>query len=389
MRLTTFSASWRTGMGRLKTETPRQSSLSVNRLHRCRDQDRHLYLQKTLEILMLSSSALIWTTIAAAFCWFIAANQIYALWKMVGDKSSTRHWSVTRGKITISRVGVSATHPSGRDPADAGAVMRYHYRVGAKDYEGDGLRTGAKSRTMGLLAKALIKKYPEGRKIDIYYDPADPAKSALEKKGKGNPAVTIVFLVVFGAIAGILTAHAIAGKMIMMSNGLPVFALGLPSAALLIAVGSFAAYFLQRRERKASAAWPTTQGQIVSSRTIEEEERRRDDDGRERIDRTYRPEIRFAYRVDDNEYATDTWKPGGVVGSGSPKYAEGIVARYAAGRSVAVYYDPAHPDVAVLEPANRDGAALPLVFGVAFGLAGALFMWLMTQGHWVNAATGV
>jgi hypothetical protein len=45
--------------------------------------------------------------------------------------------------------------------------------------------------------------------------------------------------------------------------------------------------------------------------------------------------------------------------------------------------------VAVLEPANRDGAAAPLVFGLVFGLAGTLFMWLMTHGHWVNAATGV
>jgi hypothetical protein len=376
-------------MGRLKAKSPGKSSLSVNQLHRQRDQDRPIYLQKTLEILMLSSTALIWTMIAAAVCWFVAINQIYALWRMVGDKSSTRHWSVTQGKITISRLGVSPTHPSGRDPADAGAVMRYHYRVGAKDHEGDGIQIGGKSRTMGLIAKALIKKYPEGRKVDVYYDPADPTKSALERKGQGNLAGTIVFLVVFGAIAGILTAHALAGKMIMMPNGLPMFALGLPSAALLIAVGSFAAYFIQRRERKASASWPAVPGQIVSSRTVEEEERRRDDDGREHIDRTYRPEIRFTYRVDGNDYATDTWKPGGTVGSGSPKYAEGVVARYAAGQSVQVYYDPAHPDVAVLEPANRDGAALPLVFGVAFGLAGTLFMWLFTHGHWVNAATGV
>lgn len=338
---------------------------------------------------MLSSTALIWTMIAAAVCWFVAINQIYALWRMVGDKSSTRHWSVTQGKITISRLGVSPTHPSGRDPADAGAVMRYHYRVGAKDHEGDGIQIGGKSRTMGLIAKALIKKYPEGRKVDVYYDPADPAKSALEPKGKGNLAGTTVFLLVFGAIGGILTAHAIAGKMIMMANGLPMFALGLPLAALLVAAGSFAAYFIQRRERNASASWPTTVGQIISSRVVEEEERRRDDDGDERVSTIYRPDVRFAYRVDDSNYATDTWKLGGIVGSGSPNYAERVVARYAAGQSVAVHYDPAHPDMAALEPANRDGAALPLVFGFVFGLAGALFMWLMTHGHWVNAATGV
>jgi hypothetical protein len=338
---------------------------------------------------MLSSTALIWTIVIAAVCWFIVANQIYALWKSVGDGSARRRWSVAQGNITVSRLGVSPTHPSGLDPAEAGAMMRYHYRVGAKDYEGDGFKIGGKTRAGGLIAKALIKKYPEGRTVDVYYDPADPARSALEQKGSTTAPATIVFLVVFAAIGGILTAHAIAGKMIMMSNGLPMFALGLPSAALLVAVGAFAAYFVQRRDFKASASWPAIPGQIVSSKIIEETERSRDDDGREREDTTYRPDIRFAYRAGNNDYTTDTWKLGGIVGSGSPKYAEGIVGRYAAGQSVTVYYDPARPDIAVLEPANRDGALMPLIFGTAFGFAGVLFMWLFTHGHWVNAATGV
>jgi hypothetical protein len=268
-------------------------------------------------------------------------------------------------------------------------MMRYQYRVGAKDYEGDGFQIGGKSRAVGLIAKALIKKYPEGRSVDVYYDPADPARSALEQKGSVTTPTTIVFLVVFTAIAGILTAHAIAGKMIMMSNGLPMFALGLPSTALLIAVGAFVIYFIQRRDFKASASWPAIPGQIVSSKIIVETERRRDDVGREREDTTYRPDIRFAYRAGDNDYATDTWKLGGIMGSGSPKYAEGVVGRYAAGQTVTVYYNQAHPDVAVLEPANRDGASMPLIFAAAFGFAGVLFMWLFTHGHWVNAATGV
>lgn len=338
---------------------------------------------------MLSSTALIWTIVAAAVCWFVAINQIYALWKSARDGSAQRRWSVAQGNITVSRLGTSPTHPSGLDPVDAGAMMRYHYRVGGKDYEGDGFKIGGKSRAGGLIAKAMIEKFPEGRAVDVYYDPANPAHSALERKDSTTRPATVVFLVVFAAIGGILTAHAIAGKMIMMSNGLPLFALGLPLAALLIACGAVAAYFIQRRDFKASASWPAIPGQIVSSRIIEETERRRDeDDGRERISTTYRPDIRFAYRVGDNDYAADTWKLGAIMGSGSPKYAEKVVGRFAAGQSVTVYYDPARPDVAVLDPANRDGASLPLIFATAFGLAGVLFMWLFTHGHWVNAATG-
>lgn len=338
---------------------------------------------------MLSSTALIWTIVVAAVCWLIVLGQVSSLWQSIGDSSAQRRWSVAQGNITVSRLGTSPTHPSGLDPVDAGAMMRYHYRVGGKDYEGDGFKIGGKSRAGGLIAKALIEKFPEGRAVDVYYDPADPARSALELKGRATTPTTIVFLVVFAAIGGILTAHAIAGKMIMMSNGLPMFALGLPLAALLIACGAVASYFIQRRDFKASASWPAIPGKIISSKIIEETERRRDeDDGRERISTTYRPDIRFAYRVGDNDYATDTWKLGAIIGSGSPTYAQTVVGRFAAGQAVTVYYNPARPDVAVLDPANRDGAWLPLVFPTAFGFAGVLFMWLFTHGHWINAATG-
>lgn len=336
---------------------------------------------------MLSLTALIWTIVIAAVCWLIAIGQLRALYRSVGDSSAQRRWSIAQGKITASRLGVASTHPSGLDLAEAGPVMRYRYRVGGKDYEGDGFQIGGKIRAGGLIAKALIKKYPEGRDVDVYYDPTDPARSALDKKDSATRPTIVVFVILFTAIAGILTAHAIAGKMIMMPNGLPMFVLGLPSAALLVAAGSFVAYLNQRRDFKASASWPAIPGKIVSSDIIEDIERSRDEDGRETESTTYRPDIRFAYHVGDAYYTADTWKVGGIVGSGSPKYAQGVVARYPAGRGVKVYYNPASPDVAVLDPANRDGAALPLIFGLAFGLAGVLFMWLFTHGHWVNAAT--
>ena len=341
---------------------------------------------------MLSPTALLWTQISAAVGWLLVACLIRALWRLARDESARRVWSMTQGKITVSKADASPTHPTHGDAADTGVILRYRYRVGGKDYEGDGAQIGGKSRAMGLLAKALLKKFPEGRDVDVYYDPMEPSHSALEPKGKGSATPIVVFLVVFATITGFLTAHAIAGKVLMMSNGLPYFALGLPVAALLTALGAFAAYVAMLREAKASASWPTTDGKIVTSRVVEqrEEVESEDSNGRKEwtTEITYRPEIRFTYRVAGNDYSTDTWKPGATVAYGTPKRAEAAVARYAVGLSVPVHYDPAHPDTAVLEPGNREGAGVVLVAGVAFGLAGALFMWLMTQGQWVNAATG-
>jgi hypothetical protein len=141
----------------------------------------------------------------------------------------------------------------------------------------------------------------------------------LEQKGSDTKPTTVVFLVVFVGIAGILTAHAIAGKMIMMSNGLPMAAPFLPAAALLAAFGAVVMDFIQRRDFKASASWPTIPGQIVRCKIIEETERRRDDDdGRERISTTYRPDIRFVYRVGDADYTTNS-RSSGVSSAPVPK----------------------------------------------------------------------
>jgi hypothetical protein len=341
---------------------------------------------------MLSPTALFWTQIIAAIGWLIVSLQVYGLWKALCDGSARRAWSIVQGRITASQAGGSPTHPVHGDVGDTGIVIRYRYRVGDKDYEGDGARIGGKSRTMGLLAKALLKQYPQGREVDVYYDPADPATSSLEEKGKNTLPTLLVFLVVFASITGILTAHAVAGKMIMMSNGLPFFTLILPTAALLVGAGAIAAYVVDRRNRAAAASWPSTEGQIVVSKVVEEQEpeEREDSDGRteESVDTFYRPEIRFTYRVGDRDYSAETWKPGAVVSHGTPGPAEKVVARYAAGQKVSVYYDPRRPDTAVLEPSNREGAGMVLAVGIVFGLAGTLFMWLMTHGQWVNAATG-
>ena len=335
---------------------------------------------------MLSPTALLWTQIVAAICSGLALLLLRAIWKNLRDRS--RSWSKTRGRVAVSQAGAAPTHPAQGNVTETGVVIRYRYRVGDKDYEGDPAQIGGKSRAMGLMAKALLKNFPEGKEVDVYYDPSNPARASLQPHDKSGLVPSLVFFVVFGSIGGILTAHAIAGKMIMMANGLPLFALALPIAAIMVGLAAFGSYFAGRRAAKASAAWPTTPGAIISARVVEERERVTDDDGRDEVESTYRPDIRFGYRVGADEYTNDTWKPGKVVSSGSPKYAESVVARYPVGQSVPVYYNPARPEVAVLEPSNQGGAGVLLACGFAFSLVGLLFMWVMTHGQWVNAATG-
>jgi hypothetical protein len=54
--------------------------------------------------------------------------------------------------------------------------------------------------------------------------------------------------------------------------------------------------------------------------------------------------------------------------------AEQVISKYSKGQQVAVYYDPAQPGVAVLDPANRQGSLAPLVFGAIFAVGGVLLL---------------
>jgi hypothetical protein len=216
----------------------------------------------------------------------------------------------------------------------------------------------------------------------------DSLKSALQPKRIGDiPPALAAFVVSFG-IAWTLTANAIAGKMLILENGPPLFALGVPTAALLVAAGAFALFVIERRRQKASESWPTTRGRITDSELVENAFYTRDTDRDDRTVRTWRPDIHFVYRVGDTDYANTTWKPGGTMSYGTKRFGEELVARYPAGQSVTVYYNPAHPGVAVLDPKNRDGSGLPVVFGVIFGVVGMVFMGLLIHIASANAATG-
>jgi hypothetical protein len=56
--------------------------------------------------------------------------------------------------------------------------------------------------------------------------------------------------------------------------------------------------------------------------------------------------------------------------------AQEITEKYPPGAQVKVYYNPTHPATAVLEPRNMQNARLSLVFTVAFGFFGVVFLGL-------------
>jgi hypothetical protein len=116
---------------------------------------------------------------------------------------------------------------------------------------------------------------------------------------------------------------------------------------------------------RASVDWPSVEGQIIRSQV----EHSTDAEGGD----SYSPEVTFVYvAADDRSHEGGTIKFG-ENSYGSERKAQEILSRYPLGQTVTVFYDPANPDKAVLEPGVSNGSYIVLGIGALFVVI-ALFM---------------
>ncbi len=328
---------------------------------------------------MLIGSALTWTYVGAGFSLFMVANLVYAVWRGSRQVAGSRSWAKVPGEILASKVDVEGSHTSDED-ADCKASVRYRYTVAGKAYEGERVRFGGRAHTTRLIAEQTVAKYPAGRRVEVLCDPKHPKNAVLETKSATAPAI-YALLVVFTAIATVLVAHSIAGKVLYAANGVPLFAFLLPAATIAMGLAGVVQFFKLRRLKSASARWPTVNGTITKSDVVEEVREDHDDNRSQRQELRYRPAVQFSYRVGGQDYSSGTRKWGWSEIYMDREEPQKIVAKYPKGASVPVHYDPANPENAVLEPANGGGTAAPLIFAAMFGGTGVLFFWFLLKAQ--------
>ena len=132
-------------------------------------------------------------------------------------------------------------------------------------------------------------------------------------------------------------------------------------------IGGFLIYrSLQNRKRaEASQNWPSTLGMMAESRVTRSTSTDSDGDTSE----SYSPHVEYTYQVGGQEYRGKDITFGFKQGFGSPNKAEEVIARYPAGGSVTVYYDPSNPQKAVLER-KAGGFGASLAIGIIFLIVG-------------------
>ncbi len=118
-----------------------------------------------------------------------------------------------------------------------------------------------------------------------------------------------------------------------------------------------------------SATWPGTPGVVTKSDVS-------------RGDQSYAAAVAYAYTVDGVPYRGADIGSGIELASTTEDHARRRVARYPVGTPVAVYYDPAAPATAVLEPGVLKTSFVPLVFGLMFANFGGWpwLLWWLCEG---------
>lgn len=324
---------------------------------------------------MLNAQQLLWTQIAGGVCLLIFGALLFNLFRTRARMKAAGSWSRVEGVITASQVDGPPSHLSD-DLNDTTPVIRYRYSVGGQNHESDKISVGGAPLTTRVLAGRMVARYPVGARVDVHVDPADPSNALLDPDQKGNFVAGLVFTVVFGFIAAILVAHAIAGHVLYSDNGVPLFAFALPCMALFIAALAVLSYARTRQLASASLRWPTAAGTVTAAGVIEEIMQEKDSDDRSRFKTIHRfqVDLRYAYKVGQRDFVGTAANWGWTAIYGLRELAEKAAAEYRQGQPVTVYYDPDRPGNAVLEPGSRKGSLAPLIFGALFAVVGGVML---------------
>jgi hypothetical protein len=121
-----------------------------------------------------------------------------------------------------------------------------------------------------------------------------------------------------------------------------------------------------RQKARAALAWPTVRGEVQSSQVREHSSYDSDDNS---TSTSYEPVVQYTYAIMGQPFESGKIAYGAT--SFGRKQAEQVAARYPAGSTVQVRYNPEKPSEAVLET-RATGMNVFLIVGVAFLVIAAL-----------------
>jgi hypothetical protein len=103
----------------------------------------------------------------------------------------TYSWRRAEGRVVRSLVG-RETEATGEGTVDHyRAEVRYRYEAAGAPREGSALHASDRGSPSRARAERLAARYPEGARVAVFYDPAEPDRAVLER-GIGSGPVALL-----------------------------------------------------------------------------------------------------------------------------------------------------------------------------------------------------
>lgn len=292
----------------------------------------------TLALVMLGDDATpIWFLLFAVGP---PAALLVLIWVLIRRVQRARSWHEGQARITASKVKVER-HRFAGDTTKVRNLpcVEYEFEVPGKGVvSGDTISLGFGTADN---VDVVLKRYPVGATVPVYYDSKNPQECVLEREAPigigGLWSIGIIFALIYVTVALSLL------NVISINRALAGVLPGIHHPVLVLITGALGLLALcagiwNMRHPQKAFQWTQTTGRIVSSET----ESFTDSDSGQRTRTLYRPVIEFSYTVEGQEYRGSSGSSAVTLSAGQ-KWADAEVARYPVGMEVPVFYDPQNP----------------------------------------------
>lgn len=113
---------------------------------------------------------------------------------------AVQRWPTAQGTIRHSELTTQYVMGSGTRYE---AKIRYDYSVNGQSFSSSTVRTRGEASERQFDIEGLVKRYPVGKVVTVFYGPDDPAKSYLEAGPDVINYVLIISPIVFAALFGL------------------------------------------------------------------------------------------------------------------------------------------------------------------------------------------
>ena len=295
-----------------------------------------------------------WTDVLVTVCLglFIVGG-LYFLYlglKNVWLALASRNWPAVTGvvKESVTQHSQSRDRKTGATSTMYSARLRVVYTAGGLEHETGTVWIGqTEASGDSSEAELLHLQYPEGAKVEVYYDPKQPQVAALRRglaadalwlpgAGLGFFLPGVMFLLMYFS-----AEHGIGG----MRLGVSIFG----AIFMLCGVAMLAAGGRNLWLAHASQKWPLADGEVVYSVGDSSDSVTEDEDGERTRSTSYSTRLVYRYTPGGMERYGNVWQFGQLSGA-SAEWAANIAEKYPKGQKLKVAYDPSNPDRCVLEP---------------------------------------